>query len=170
MFDEKHLFMIAVILLGFVAFQLRKRKNILMCMFAANSTFCMHYLLNPSLMGVLINVVDGLRNLLYAQRDTHKILRKMIWPYVFSVAVAVVGVVAWNGPITLLFIAGNIVNCFGMRCRSTTNIRKSVLVSSSVLAVYEFIAGTIIGGCYELVLIASAIMGLVKYRHSSKRR
>ena len=170
MIDEKQLFIIAVAVLGFLALQLRKRRNILMCMFAANSAFCMHYLLNPSLSGVLMNVMNGLRNLLYAQRDEYKPLRTKALPYIFSVVVLIIGVIVWDGPLTVLFIVGNIVSCFGLRCRHTTNIRKSILISCPLLAVYEFFGGTVIGGCYELLLIVSAIVSLVRYRNSGKHR
>lgn len=166
MIDAQHLFLVAIVALGFGAFVQRKRKKILMCLFAVSCTMSMMYLLGGALVGVIVNVMNSARNLIYANRDTHRIFKLKIIPYAFALCVVALGVLIWNGPITLLFVVGNIVACFGLWQKRTTYMRISVLISSPLLIAYEFLAGSLIGVGCEFILIASAVMGLVKYRKS----
>ncbi len=166
MVDAKLLFLIAIFFLGFSAFHQRKRKKILMFLFAASCTLCMLYLLGGALVGVIISFIGAARNIVYAHRESHRLFKLKVIPYAFSMCVVALGVLIWNGPITLLFVVGNVVSCFGLNRRRTTHMRISVLISSPLLAVYEFLAGSFIGVCYELVLVVSSVWGLIKYRRN----
>ena len=85
-------------------------------------------------------------------------------PVIFAVIMGAMGAMSWQGWPSLFVIAGLVINSFGMRFRDPQNIRRSILISSPLVIVYNSIFRSWGGIVYESVAIASSAIGLIRYK------
>ena len=60
---------IIAILLGFVTYQMKTQKQLLICQTAVSLVFCVHYLLIGATTGMAMNIVNVVRNFVYSRRN-----------------------------------------------------------------------------------------------------
>ena len=60
---------IIAVILGFVSFQMRTRKQLMIVQIATAITFCVHYGLIGATSGMMMNILSTLRNLCYYYKD-----------------------------------------------------------------------------------------------------
>ncbi len=160
-------FGILAVILGFVTYQLKTSKAVMYTQSAVALAFVVHYALIGAYSGCALNAVCCVRNFIYSKRDV-KALDHPVIPVFFAVIMAALGAVSWQGWPSLFVIAGLVINSFGMRFRDPQNIRRSILISSPLVIVYNSIFRSYGGIIYESVAIVSSAIGLFRYGRDAK--
>ena len=152
---------IVAVILGFVSFQVSTAKKLLAVQTAACTVFCLHYLLIGATSAFVLNAVGIVRNVVYYHRNKRELSGKGV-PILFAVIMAVLGVFSWQGIYSLLVIVGLVINTVCLSFKNPQNIRKSILVSSPLVLLYDVCVLSVGGIIYESVAIISAVIGMVR--------
>lgn len=156
-------------IIGFVAlflficsYQLRDKRRLLVVQTAATVLICLQYLLIGAYTGFALNIVCAARNVIYYHRDK-RFFSGWLPPLLLAGIMAVVSVFSWEGYHSLLIIVGLMINTVCLGVCTTQNLRKSILLTCSMLAAYNVFAGSISGFINESLSVASAAVGLVRF-------
>ncbi len=152
------------IVFGFLSFQMNSAKKILTMQLVVTVLFSIHYLLIGALSGFALNLVGIVRNIVYYNLNSKNKSSKVI-PIFFAAVMAIAGFISWQGFFSLFMIAGLVINSVCMSFSNSKNIKRSILVSSPMVIVYNVAFFSIGGIIYESVVIASSIVGLVKEKN-----
>ena len=150
------------IALGFISFQMHKRKSLLIVQIATTLAFCAHYSLLGAWAGLSLNTIGAVRNLAYYHRDK-KWLSTWVTPVGFAAAMLTVGFITWQGYYDLFYIFSMAVSSLAMYYFGPQNIRKSILLTSTLVLIYDVFVGSVWGIVYESVAILSSIIGIIVY-------
>lgn len=74
----------------------------------------------------------------------------------------------WTHWYCVLSVAGLVINTLALSSPSVQLIRKSILVTSPMVLLYDVLAGNYIEAVKELIAIVSAVIGIIRYRKESK--
>ena len=78
------------------------------------------------------------------------------------------GVVSWQGYASLFVIVGLVINTLCLSLTDPQKIRKSILVTSPLVLIYNALVFSVGGMVYESVCIVSSVVGMVRYRKEKK--
>lgn len=154
---------IAAIVLGFVSYQMKTQKQLLVMQTATCIVFCLHYLLIGAISGMALNSVCAVRNIVYYFRNKRADTR-MLWPVVFAVILGVIGLATWEAWYSVFVFLGLIINTLCLAFSDPQNVRRSILVTSPLVLIYDVFVLSIGGIVYESVAIVSSVIGIVRYR------
>lgn len=157
------IFGFVAIVLGILSYQMKTQKNLILLQFATSVVFCAHYLMIGAISGMALNIVCALRNLTFWVRSI-KGSNDKITPIIFTVITAVVGVISWEAWYSVFIFFGLVINAFCMSFANPQNIRKSILVTSPLVMIYDVFSRSYGGFLYESVAIASSVVGMLRYR------
>lgn len=152
---------ILAIIFGFISYQTKTKKQLIIAQSATALCFCLDYLLIGAYTGLAVNAVVVVRNILYYFQNQKG---KTGWaiPAGFACLMGVMGALAWDGWFSLFSIAGLIINTLAMSSPDPQIVRKSILVSSPMVVVYNVFVLNIVGIVYESVVIVSSTIGLFR--------
>ena len=165
---ENHLFLIGqifgviAVILGFITYQIRTQKALLFVQTVTALVFVIHYLLIGAVSGMVLNIVAMIRNLVYSRRDL-KLFSGKWWPIAFAVIMGITGMLFWQDWYSVFVVAGLVINSVCMSFKDPQKIRKSILVSSPLVLIYDAFALSFGGIIYESAAIVSAVIGIVRY-------
>ncbi len=159
---------VVAVILGFINYQMKSQKGILVILFATAIVFCGHYLLLGLYPAFALNFVAIFRCIVYYNRDK-KIFSGWYVPLVLAGIMAVMGAISWQGPMSLLVIFGIIINTIAISSPNAQLVRASILVSSPMVLIYNIWGHSVGGSIYESIVIISSIIGLIKYRNKNKQ-
>lgn len=161
------LFGLVAVLFGFVSFQMKAQKPLLIVQTATSTAFVLHYLLIGAYSGMIVNVLGIFRNLAYYHRDKPIFSGKKC-PIFFAVLIGLAGLLTWQGYESIFVILGVGINTLCLAFTDTQKTRASILVSSPLVLVYDVLVGAIGGAVYESVVIVSSIIGILRFRKTSR--
>jgi len=151
------------VVLGFVSFQMSTQKHLLLVQTATTIAFCIHYYLIGATSGLMLNLLGIARNLAYYHKDKPLFSGKKC-PIFFAVVMGVVGLLSWQGYYSIFVVLGLVINTVCLSFANPQNIRKSILVTSPMVLIYDAFVLSIGGIIYESVVIVSSIIGIIRYR------
>jgi len=151
------------LVLGYVSYQAKSRKGIPLWQTATNAVFVVHYLLIGAPSACILNLLNIIRNLIYYGKGKQGKV-PMVFPAVFSILAVLFGIATWEGPHSLLVTAGIAINSICISLNNVQSIRKSILLTSSLVFLYDVFVFSVGGMIYELVAIGSSLIGLWRYR------
>ena len=154
---------ILAVLLGFVCFQMRTHKKLLIMQLMTIIAFCIHYYLIGATSGLMMNLVGVVRNVVYCFKDKKFFSGKWL-PVFFAVVMGVLGLLTWEGIPTLFVVSGIVIHTLCLSMEDAQKIRKSILITSPLVLTYNLIVSSIGGAVYESVVIISSIIGIIRYR------
>ena len=125
--------------LFFYSYQRTQKRKIMVIQTVATALSCVQYLLIGALSGFALNVVCIIRNFVFYYRDK-KQGNDMVIPVVFAFCMAVVSFFSWEGIHSLLITLGLVVNTVCMGIFDAKSFRKTILVSSSLILIYNIFA------------------------------
>lgn len=149
--------------LGFVSFQMRTQKQLLIVQIFTTVTFCIHYALIGAYSGLTMNLLGIVRNIAYYNKEK-KLFSGKKCPVFFGLLMACVGILSWQGYYSIFILLGLVINTVCLSSSNPQNIRKSILVSSPLVLIYDAFVMSVGGMIYESVVIVSSIIGLIRYR------
>ena len=150
-------------LLMCLSYQCKEHKKLLVAQTASTICICVSYCLLGAWSGMLLNIVCILRNLIIYKKDI-KIFSYPFWPYVLAGVMVVVGALSWQGPMSLLMIVALGVNTVFIAFPNVQNLRKSILVTSTMVMAYNIYYSVWGGVMNELISIISAVIGLYRFK------
>ena len=154
--------------LGFVSvglfiysYQRSKKEKILAIQTVATALSCAQYLLIGAMSGFALNIVCIIRNFVYSYRDKKNY--KDWWsPVLLAIIMAVVSCFSWEGWHSLMITLGLVINTVSLGVFGAKNIKKSIVVSSSLIFAYNIFAGSYSGMLSEALSVISAIVGIIR--------
>ena len=153
---------VLAIVLGFLTYQVRTQRALLLLQVTVAACFCAHYALIGAVSGMALNAAALVRNLCYYWREKHGGGRLL--PIVFTVIMGIVGICSWEAWYSVFVVFGLVVNSYCVSFSDPQKVRASILVSSPAVLIYDGIVLSIGGLVYESVAILSSVIGLVRYR------
>jgi len=155
-------FGILSVILTFVTYQCKGKRSLLLAQTSASAAMILHYLFLGASTGCMLNVICVLRNIVYFFKDKRPLDSPVI-PYILAVIMGVVGAFSWNGLPSLLIISALMINTVFL-ARSPQSLRKSILLTSSLILIYNIFNFTIGGIINEAVAIVSSAIGIYRFR------
>ena len=152
--------MVAVVL-GFICFQMKSPRVILIFQIIVASVFVAHYICIDSMTAVALNIVAAVQCVSYYFRDK-KGSHGHLLPIFFSVVMFVASILTWGGWYSVFIMTGLVVNAVSLSFSSAHKIRIAMLIKSPLCLVYNVLVGSIGGVIYESALLVSSVMGIIK--------
>ena len=156
-------FGILAIILGFVSYQVKTGRRLLFMQSLVAGVFCIHYALIGGYTAMAMNAVNIFRNFIYDYRTRKGIESKLI-PLLFVGLQVVLGFFTWEAWYSVFVLAGICINTYCMSLPDPQKIRKSILVTSPMVLVYDVFARSVGGTVYESVALCSAFIGILRNR------
>ena len=158
---------VVAVILGFITYQMRSPKALLIVNLITCGVFCAHYLLIGAISGFVLNALGIVRNLVYTNRDK-KIFSSPVWPYIFAVIMLIAGLVTWQDWRTILMICALVINSVCLSLKNAQHIRYSLLITCPLVMLYDILVHSYGGIVYEGMSIASAVIGIIRFRRQKE--
>ncbi len=156
---------IVAVILGFVSFQMKTPKKILACQITVAFLFAAHYLLIGAFDAAPLNLLAAVSNILYyfrAKRGSQSLFE----PIFYITMITVIGILTWESWYTLILMFGLYATAIGLSLTEPQSTRKVMLIKAPLCLIYNALVLSVGGIIYECAVLASAIIGLIKYRNN----
>lgn len=153
-------------LFGFITYQCKTQKQVLTFVSVSGLCLVISYLLLGAYSGMFLNIVGLIRNFVFAAKHKRVFSYKW-WPTVFAVIMGILGALSWQGPISLLPIIALALYTLFLGADNVRNLRKCILLTSSLMLLYNLFYRVWGGALYEFVAILSAVIALIRFRKES---
>ena len=170
-------FGIIAMAVGFISFQQKERKKVIMFQVASTTLFATNFFLLGAIAGALLNMVAAIRAVVFLDKEKSK-ADHPAWMYAFFfmyiLSYVATFTVFGNEPTVkhLIFeflpVIGMVFTTIGLRCNDAKGIRKYALLNSPFWLTYDIYCmsiGAIIG---ESLNILSIVIGML--RHDIRRK
>ena len=154
-------------LITFLSYQCKEHKKLLVVQTLSTLSICISYLLLGAWSGMLLNIVCILRNFIIYRKDI-KIFSYSFWPYVLAALMGVMGALSWQGPMSLLVIVALAANTLFLYFPNVQNLRKSIVITSTMVLIYNAYFSVWGGVFNEAIAISSSIIGIYRYRNAKQ--
>lgn len=158
---------IAAMLGSVYSFQLNKHKHIMIAQIIATALFGVQYYLLGAFTGVALDAVGVVRNIVFYNKDK-KWASGNIWTAVFALMMIAVGAVTYQNYVSLLMIAAMVLNTISFSFTKPKLVRRTILIASPFLLVYNILTGSIGGIINEIFTEISSVVGML--RHDIKKK
>ena len=150
-------------IITFISYQVNTKSRLLIIQTAATLCTCFSFLFLGASTGFALNIVCIVRNVcFYFQKN--KSHAHTVTSVVLALAMIVLGVFSWHGPASLLIMLALAANTLFMATGDPQLLRKSVIVTSGMILVYNVIVFSIGGITNEGISIISSIIGVIRFR------
>ena len=150
----------------FLAYQQNARKKLLTRKLCADICWVIHYWCLGGYGGLIPNAVGVFRELVFVQRDKHKLANNPFIPVIFILINFSLGMLTFEKPINLLPIVASSLVTVSLWLRNPKLTKIIVIPVSLSYWIYNFFIGSWIGVINESIAIASIIISFVKDRRS----
>ena len=150
-------------LLTFASYQCKEHKKLIVVQTLSTSSICISYLFLGAYSGMLMNAVCVLRNFIIYKKNV-KIFSYSFWPYVLATVMGLMGIFSWQGYMSLLIVVALIVNTIFIYFPNVQNLRKSIVITATMIVIYDVYYAIWGGVVNELIGIISAVIGIYRYR------
>lgn len=162
------LFGLVAVAFAVCSYQMNTNKKILMVQMCSCIFFCIHYWMLGAWSGLMLNAVAVLRNVVYYHRDKKQFAGNF-FPILFAAVMALLGVLTWQGWYSLFITVGLTINTVCMSFTDPQNIRKSILVTSPLVLIYNIFVLSIGGSINETLAIVSSVIGIARQCRQNKK-
>ncbi len=149
--------------LFFYSYQVTSKKSLMIIQTVATALSCVQYLLIGAFSGFALNIVCIIRNFIFYYRDKNQ-RTDLISPILISLCIASASILSWEGVHSLLITLGLVVNTMCMGLCDAKSFRKTILISSSLILIYNIFAFSYSGILSEAISLVSVIIGIIRYR------
>lgn len=150
-------------ILTVVSYQMNTKKGVLIALSGATLAICISYLLLGATSGFVLNIVCLVRNACcYFVKEGTRLSYAVAG--VFAVAMCIVGVLSWQGIHSLLIIAALAINTVFVALGNPQRLRMSILLTSTMVLIYNVIEFTVGGMINEGLAIVSAVVGIIRFK------
>ena len=158
-----HILGFVSVALFFYSYQCTEKRKLVVIQTVATALSCVQYLLIGAFSGFALNVVCIIRNFTFYFRDKHN-RTDLFSPILFSVCMAAASVFSWEGAHSLLITLGLVINTMCMGICDAKSFRKTILISSTLILMYNVFAFSYSGILSESISLLSVVIGILRYR------
>ena len=112
---------------------------------------------------MVLNIVCILRNFVIYKKNI-KFFSYSFWPYLLALIMGIMGFLSWQGTMSLLVIVALVVNTIFLYFPNVQNLRKSIVITSTMVLIYNAYYAVWGGVVNEMIAITSSIIGIYRYR------
>ena len=152
----------------FASYQIREKKWLLVAQTGATLLICIQYLLIGATAGFAVNLLCLVRNFVYFAPRARSFLRGWFFPLLFAASVPVVILFFWDGYHALFLMSALMINTVCLGVCTPQGVRRSILLTSTLVILYNIFAGSISGICNESVAILSSAIGLFRFHKQTR--
>lgn len=148
-------------------FQINDRRKMLKLNIAAAIIYSVHFFLLGATTGAAMNLIAAGRSFAFFNTNPNK---RHLWVLFAACVVSIVGaLLTWQGPLSLLPLAGSVSSGFAFWQKNPKHNRRWALISSPMWFVYNSISGSYPGMIIEVITVISNFVGQYRfdYRHKS---
>jgi len=149
---------------AFLSYQAKTAKKLLALQNGIVLTMIASYAILGAWSGMALVSMCLFRNISYREDTKVRLFRHKAWPYVLAVLLGGVGACSWQGPISLFAIVALMINTVFLSLGDNRKLRFSILLTSSMIIVYDFVFRAYLPMLMESVAIVSSAIALVRYR------
>jgi len=152
-------------ILTFVSYQSNTKKNLLIIQSTATVFMCLSFLFLNAITGFALNIVCILRNIIFYFQEEGS---KFHIPIAIALTALMIGVgaLSWQGYVSLIPLVALAANTVFMSFGKPQLLRESILVTSSMMILYNVLVFSIGGIANEAISIVSAIIGVARFKKS----
>ena len=155
------------VMLTFISYQASSRKKVIFILCISSCVSATSFFILGAWTGFAMNIVAILRNITYYNKDKKFFSGKYI-PFIFAAIMVGFGIATWTRWYCILSVMGLVINTLALGFGSAQLIRKSILVTSPMVLLYDVLAGNFVEAAKELIAIISSVIGVIRYRKDSK--
>ena len=157
---------LATVITG-ISYQMNTKRSLLLVQTAATVCTCLAYLFLGAMSGFALNIVCVIRNVVfYFQKEDGK--RHLLPALLLSAVMVVLGILSWQGPVSLLIIVALAANTVFLSFGDPQLLRKSILGTSSLVLTYNIFVFSLGGIANEALAILSSSVGILRFRQEEK--
>ena len=149
--------------LTFLSYQANEKKKLLIIQSAGTLSTCLSYFFLGATSGFLLNVVCLARNGAFYMQKKRSVLNDIVTG-LFVVAMIVLGIYSWQGPLSLLVTVALVANTIMLSLGNAQWLRISILFTSTMVLVYNCCYFSFGGVLNESVAVISSIIGIIRYQ------
>lgn len=148
--------------LFFYSYQCTQKSKIMIIQTVATALSVIQYLLIGASSGFALNIICIIRNFIFYYREKNQ-RTDMVSPILLAVCMAIVSFFSWEGIHSLLITLGLAVNTICMGVFNAKTFRKTILISSTLILIYNIFASSYSGILSESISLISAVIGIIRY-------
>ena len=149
-------------IINVLSYQVSSPKRLILLQTAGTAIFCVHYLMLGAITAFVLNVLCVLRNVAFFYKEKSPYLKK-ISPVFFTLAIGMFGVLSWQNIFSLFLIIALMTNTVFLSFDNSQLLRKSILLTSSLVVVYNVFVFSLGGIVSESLIIVSSIVGIIRF-------
>lgn len=154
---------IAAVVFGFISYQMKTPRGILIFQMTTALIFSAHYLLIGAPTAAALNFLGAVKCVFYFLRDKRG-SKSVIEPIVFVIVVIVTSVLTWEGWYSLLITSGLIVDTVSLALSNAQKTRFCMFLKSPLCLIYNIIVSSAGGVVYECTVLVSSVIGIINNR------
>jgi general stress protein CsbA len=160
---------VVAVIITFVTYLMKSSTQIFVTNAIATAVSCVAYAMLGGTTALGLNILCVVRNVCYLYKDRNKYTARIL-PVALALIMAVMSAFLWEGYHSLFFVVGITLNTLAMGYFNPQNLRKSILLTSSLILIYNLLMPipSIGGSINELVAISSSVIGLICHRTKKK--
>ena len=158
---------VIAVIITFVTYQMKSTRQIFITNAVATGVSCIAYAMLGGITALGLNIMCVIRNICYMYKDKNKYCA-VIFPALLALIMAVMSAFLWEGYHSLFFVIGITLNTLAMGYFNPQNLRKSILLTSTLILIYNLFVPSIGGTINEVVAISSSAIGLVRHRQKKE--
>ena len=160
---------VIAVIITFVTYQMKSTRQIFIVNAIATGVSCIAYAMLGGITALGLNIMCIVRNICYMYKDKNRYCA-VILPALLSLIMAVMSAFLWEGYHSIFFVVGITLNTLAMGYCNSQNLRKSILLTSTLILIYNLFIPSIGGTVNEVVAISSSVIGLVRHRQKKEEQ
>ena len=152
-----------------VSFQCNTKQSVLTVQTLATLCTCCSYFFLGASSGFVLNVVCLIRNVVYYFQKSGTLIGYAT-SGMFAVLMAWLGIMSWQGWISLLLIVALMANTVVLSLGKPQMLRISILFTSSLVLLYNIFVFSIGGIFNEGIAIASSFVGILRFCRKCEKK
>ena len=156
-------FSILALILGFISYQQKRPAGIIFFQIATGVAFTIHYFLLGEITGAAVNLINSVLAVFYYLRAKRE-RKDIITPIILCSIIVAVTLFTWDGWYSIFLLTGIVVINLSLAISDPQKIRAMMYIKSPLCLLYNFFALSIGGVIYEVVVLTSATIGIIRNR------
>ena len=149
------------VIASIISFQCKRHNKILLFRTLNEAFFALQYFLLGAYTGMTMNIIGCVRNIIFSKQVENG-KKTTTTASVFCVLFLVLGMLAWQGPKSILIIVAKILSTLAYGNKNTTVVRALIFVTSTSWLIYNYCVFSIAGVICEAFTLVSLIIGIIR--------
>ena len=153
---------VIALIIAILSFQQNDQKKIVTFQMISSVFFCIHFCLLRATLGGILNGIGILRAFVFRNREKQWASHP-VWLILFCALFCATGIVFWDGPISLLPIAGMILTTVAFWVKNPRTVRFVSAPSSPLWFIYNWYYSSYPGMLTETFVFSSIAVAFFRY-------